>query len=340
MKNCIIAIALALIGAAGSAHAQDTKPENSDAPSWVHRPGPDIYDQYYPPAAQQQNVAGRVVLTCHVLANATHTCTIDEETAQGWGFGEAAMAISHSFRFAPARRNGRDISGGRVRVPIAFRFPRERAPSPYDEFVDPEQPAFSYPPVWEEAPTFLEVMRVYPNQALHEQVRGRALLSCLVGADRRLNCQTEMEMPSDRGFGAAALQLSREFRVSEMDTETLSRHRRERMLLPIYFGPQREMTPVPPLTGIAPVVMTLPVPIEAPFYPAPARLAGVSGQANILCTFGADTRCVLEREEPEIWRFGEAALEIANSFPHETLPEYFGTIDGDQMRFQFQFLAN
>jgi len=339
MRNQIIALSVALCGALTPAQAQEEKPADTSGPTWIERPTPDLFDQYYPPFAMYQNVVGRVVLDCTVLANSSHTCTIEQETAPGWDFGEAAIAISHSFRFEAAQRNGRAIAS-RLRVPVTFRFPHERYPSPYDDLVDENQPAFSHPPIWEEAPNFLAVMRVYPQAAFREQVRGRALLSCLVNSERRLDCRSEMEMPANRGFGDAALQLSRQFRVSETDTEALARYRDERLLLPINFGPSRELTPVPPLTGGAPLVLTLPVPIDAPFYPAPARFAAVGGVADVLCTYGANTSCVLEREDPDIWRFGDAALEMANTFPYESLADYMAVIDGDQLRFQFRFFTN
>jgi protein TonB len=49
------------------------------------------------------------------------SCSVINEDPSGWGFGEAAMRISRSFRMAAQTADGRPTNGGRIRVPISFR---------------------------------------------------------------------------------------------------------------------------------------------------------------------------------------------------------------------------
>jgi periplasmic protein TonB len=90
-------------------------------PTWLERPNARDFERYYPPRALEREQEGRVSLDCVVAADGRISCTVTSEDPSGWGFGEAAIRISRSFRMAPATRDGVPTSGGRVRVPITFR---------------------------------------------------------------------------------------------------------------------------------------------------------------------------------------------------------------------------
>ncbi|MBX3510003.1 MAG: energy transducer TonB [Hyphomonadaceae bacterium] len=89
-------------------------------PTWIERPTGRDFARFYPPRALERNQEGRVTLDCIVNADGRISCTVTSEEPSGWGFGEAAVRISRSFRMAPATRDGVPTSGGRVRVPIRF----------------------------------------------------------------------------------------------------------------------------------------------------------------------------------------------------------------------------
>jgi protein TonB len=87
---------------------------------WLERPNAEDFALYYPEAAVDRGQGGRVTLDCVVAAHGRIACRVTSEDPPGWGFGEAALRISMHFRMAPATRDGRPTSGGRVRVPIRF----------------------------------------------------------------------------------------------------------------------------------------------------------------------------------------------------------------------------
>lgn len=89
-------------------------------PTWLERPDARDFARFYPPRALERGQEARVMLACVVAADGRIACTVTSEDPQGWGFGEAAIRISRSFRMAPATRDGVPTSGGRVNVPIRF----------------------------------------------------------------------------------------------------------------------------------------------------------------------------------------------------------------------------
>ena len=65
-------------------------------------------------------MSGRVQLDCVIQIDTTAVCTVESESPQGYGFGEAALRLSQTFRIRPATRDGVPIEGGHVHVPVRF----------------------------------------------------------------------------------------------------------------------------------------------------------------------------------------------------------------------------
>ncbi|MEZ5995995.1 MAG: TonB family protein [Hyphomonadaceae bacterium] len=87
------------------------------APVWVRRPRNP--ERYYPRDAFRQGVAGEVVLDCLVETSGALRCSIVSEVPEGWGFGEAAMAIASAHEMRPATRGGVAVEG-RYAMTIPF----------------------------------------------------------------------------------------------------------------------------------------------------------------------------------------------------------------------------
>lgn len=83
-----------------------------------------------------------------------------------------------------------------------------------DPEAGPPAPPVIVGPRWLERPTGADYERHWPRAALGQEIEGSASLDCLVSADGRLNCTVVSEDPPNMGFGEAAVQVSRRFRMA------------------------------------------------------------------------------------------------------------------------------
>lgn len=94
------------------------------------------------------------------------------------------------------------------------------SPVPAEPAAPPAQAESVAPPVithprWIARPTPDQMMRVYPTRAAQDGTEGAATLQCAVTARGGLTgCSILSETPGGQGFGRAAMQLSRHFRLS------------------------------------------------------------------------------------------------------------------------------
>lgn len=91
-------------------------------PSWIERPNGADFERYWPLRAYALELEGDVSLDCLVSAEGRLDCAIVSEDPTGFGFGEAALRISRSFRMALMTLDGVPAAGGRYRMRIPFRF--------------------------------------------------------------------------------------------------------------------------------------------------------------------------------------------------------------------------
>jgi hypothetical protein len=337
----IRALALAGVASLLIATVQAQDPGNvgpgDEGVHWIERPSADAFDRFYPPAARSQNVDGRVTLLCHVHLDTSVSCDIEAEAPTGWRFGDAALAISQSFRLTPFIRNGRPTEGGRVRVPINFHIDE---PNRANHGVPaPEQAAIldqlqqSVVPRWDRAPNIDAVMAAYPADALRDHTRGRAVLSCRINPDSTLACELQSEKPTGAGFGEAALTLVQQFHVSQFNSEFREHHGDGPFVLPLNFGAPPTQEPVSPFYAGADPIPVPPPPEELvrAIYPAAARRAGIAGSVTLLCAIHDDVpmTCTIRIETPTGHGFGDAALGWLRRFPISA--QAFGLLDGDQV---------
>ena len=83
------------------------------------------------------------------------------------------------------------------------------------EVAAPSGPARIDKPSWIQMPTADQMERHYPRRALENGTTGSAVLRCAVTITGNVSaCSVISETPAGEGFGAAALKLSRYFRMS------------------------------------------------------------------------------------------------------------------------------
>src|SRR5262249_14432487 len=88
-------------------------------------------------------------------------------------------------------------------------------------------------PHWRARPNAGSFVRAFPRRALNEHLSGAAVLDCLVVEEGRLSCVVAHETPTEWGFGSAALDVARDFRIDQSDDGTPALGRRLRF--PIRF---------------------------------------------------------------------------------------------------------
>jgi protein TonB len=80
---------------------------------------------------------------------------------------------------------------------------------------EPPKPTVIRNPTWDRQPNAAQMMRAYPQRALAARVSGQASLNCAVLTTGAVSgCVVNSETPSGYGFGRAAQDLSRYFRVN------------------------------------------------------------------------------------------------------------------------------
>jgi hypothetical protein len=73
----------------------------------------------------------------------------------------------------------------------------------------------SWPPWAEKAPGPDDYLRVYPQKAKELGAESSVRLACTIKRDRKLDCVTEWEQHPGRGFGEAALKVSKLYVVKK-----------------------------------------------------------------------------------------------------------------------------
>src|SRR6185437_12211094 len=87
-------------------------------------------------------------------------------------------------------------------------------------FPDLDTPAPAAGPVdlsnnvrWASRPGRRDFERAYPQRALYANQSGHVTLDCVASGSGALDCSVAVELPRGYGFGRAAMDLSRDFRL-------------------------------------------------------------------------------------------------------------------------------
>lgn len=174
--------------------------------------------RFYPERARHSYASGRALVACAVRTGPRLECGLEREAPTGWGFGQAAVSA------ATAAMAGQRLRvGDRTRVTVDFALRNVSGQAPLRNF-------------WEAQPSGADWLRYYPGYALDSGHGGRAMLNCLIQTDRSLACTKVSETPRDQGFGDAALQLSRSYRLASNEMGRPGHSAGDHIILPIVFA--------------------------------------------------------------------------------------------------------
>lgn len=172
---------------------------------------------------------------------------------------------------------------------------------------------------------------LFPADAKAKNLAGRTRMSCRVNADGTLGqCVVVYECPGGAGFGRAALEAARFFK---MRPKTIDGHPASggTVIVPITWKldgasemPAECQSPPVPAAAPSPQAVSNPDWVRMPtgddlarVYPRPALSRGLSGHTKMSCKVRKDgtlTDCAIVQEDPPGYGFGDATLAVAQYF--------------------------
>ncbi len=291
------------------------------APDWLRKPTQRDLMTVYPTEAMRLGRDGKATITCVVsLQGALFDCDVISESPPGEHFGAAAVALTPQLLMRPATLRGQPVLSN-VSIPFTFKAPGGAMARRPD--LDPNKGLVSPAMAWVEAPSYAALVSAYPAKAMEMHVGGRATLSCQFDRAGRLrSCVTITEEPKQKGFGNAAMSLTKQFRAPATMTDGHS-FEGISVQIPVVFDPVM-MAASPPIIGKAQWV-ALPSGEETSAAFGKLKVDGVA-RVRLACVVvqgGGVTDCRVDQETPAGQGFGAAALSLA---PHFKLTTW--TVEG------------
>jgi TonB family protein len=291
-------------------------------PDWIRKPDGRDLANVFPKKALEKRVGGRATIQCRVTVEGfLDACKVVSESPAGMDFGAAGLQLAPQFRMSPKIRGGHAVPGGEVTIPINWEPPRGIAPISSTPIV--------LDPPWNRVPTQAEVSAAWPKAATG-QPSGQVALRCdLVKTGQLRSCEVISETPRGKGFGKAAVELSKLFQinVNPSEAKTVSDYKVD---LPFRFrdpaAPDARKLTKPRW------IRTLTADGMAEVYPQAAAKAGVkSGLGVVSCTVTATgelTACQAVREQPANLDFGAAAIKAVSMMRMNPWTKEGDTVDG------------
>jgi TonB family protein len=188
--------------------------------------------KFYPAVARAAGVEGKASLICKVSEHArVSDCEVTFEAPDGYGFGDAAIALSKLSQDNP----NVSITPPPKGEVITFTF-RLKPPSISPNTLEPAH--LDRTPEFLARPDPKAVARAYPPAAASAHIAGRVVLDCIVTQEGRLSpCTVLDEQPSGWGFGKGAIKMASDFKMkpgSHDGVPVVGGHYR----LPISFNPR------------------------------------------------------------------------------------------------------
>lgn len=330
ISAALVATALTTSMLSGPAAAED------DGADKVHqitarRVTPAEIAAVFPKAAFDQKVSGKVVLDCTAdKAGREVDCRVVKEDPVGMGFGQAALALVTKERVKSVDAAGASIVGKRFYSD--FSFPAPLAPGDSN-------------PDWVRKPTADELAAVYPTKAMETAKSGRAVIHCQVTIEGFLErCQVVSESPADYGFGAAALQLAPQFRLSPKIRGGRPVAGGE-VSIPLLWDMSGARPGSLNDVGSRSLMLDPPWTVAPSFaqvqaaWPEDAK-GEASGQAALRCSVTTDgllKACDVISEAPRGKGFGKAAKSLVRDFKINVRPEDFKVVRDLNIDVPFRF---
>jgi TonB family protein len=277
----------------------------------------------FPPQARAEGVSGKVLLECSAGPKGELTnCTVLKEDPPGQGFGEAALKLSVHGQVKTRDRKGVSIVGRPFKLTMRFVAPGDANPK------------------WLQRPTDDMLASVFPRAALQKGVNGGAVINCGVTVEGFLStCEVVSEDPEGLGFGAAALQLAPQFRLSpKIDN---GKPVASRVNIPVKWSGLEDMR----IAGKRMRAIVDPqwtsVPTAQDVRAAwPEKQTVKAGSATIRCRLTAEGKlkdCETLAETPKRAGFGWAAEGLAQKFTMRMTPEVAAEIADFAVDIPFRF---
>jgi len=125
-----IVIGLVLASGLVASPALATRPTVRTLPRLREPPLARQIARHFPERAKQDGVSGWAVVVCRISERGkVSACVARTQAPQGYGFGEAALALITELRFVPGTIDGSPIEG-EITVPIDFSGPPGPHPKP------------------------------------------------------------------------------------------------------------------------------------------------------------------------------------------------------------------
>lgn len=325
MKSWISAALVATVMLAGAARAGDGGEDKAHQIT-SRRVTPAETTAVFPKAAFDQKISGKAVLDCTADDQGREVdCRIFKEDPPGMGFGEAAMALVTKERVKIKDADGVSIIGRRFYTDFEFLAPGDANPD------------------WLRKPSAEDLAAAFPTKALQEGRAGKAAIKCNVTIEGFLDrCTVLFESPEAYGFGAAALQLAPQFRMSPKVRGGKPVPGGE-VTIPIAWGASaggqaatfgsRRLMVDPPWSNAPSIAQ-----VRAAW---PAGAKGVtSGQAALRCDIAQDgglKSCEVISEIPTGKGFGRAAKSLSGAFKIYVTPQDAKTVRNLSVDIPFRF---
>jgi TonB family protein len=219
---------------------------------------------------------------------------------------------------------------------------------------------------WLKKPTEKDLLAVFPRAALKAGIGGSAVVSCIVTVQGALrDCHVKSEDPPGKGFGEAALVLTRQFQMRPSIKNGVPVE--DYVNIPITFSkvpsdvaasmfPSKE----PPLGsrlgdssaeahnrgGVITSLAWIKAPTVAEVvaaFPAKARQEHMSGRVTLSCMLnrrGGLSDCDSLVENPRGYGFGRAARELSGRFTGPSATPEGQSLAGASIQMNFTFDAN
>jgi hypothetical protein len=305
----------------------------------------------WPTSAFEARANGYVTLTCRIdVHGLAEWCKVAFEKPVGRGFGKAALAMRPNLKIEPAKGPDGPIDAV-MNIGIVF-----RAPDPQNNLQEvmanamPGQPinasnlmvrnnpvemrrvTMMNDPVWVKAPDFAAVGQAYPGRG--GGLEGYAVAHCEVEKTGLLaKCSVAKELPGGHGFGKAAVELARQFRVAPEVMARAPRGAPVEVDVPIRFAPPgtADQTVNAPrwIAGFDPEQALRLFPPEA------AAKGLTSGRGVAKCRVNSDgtvADCAPEPAEPDGLGFSEAAAKLASTLRMNLWSADAGPVEGGVVR--------